>query len=223
MKTIVITGATGGLGREVTRRLLRDYTCVVFYRNEARFRELVEAAGRPANLHGIVANLTDAASVSDAIEETAAAHDVPYALVHLAGAFAAGSTEETSLDDFERLFETNFTSAFVAVRAILPHLRHRKSGRIIAIGSSAVAARNPGMVAYNVSKSALITFMESLGRELDGSGITANVLLPGSLATPAMKESGATDLVPLERVAETIAVLLSDHASAINGAAIHIA
>ena len=97
----------------------------------------------------------------------------------------------------------------------------QRPGRIIAISSIASIQKPAGIAAYAVSKSALNTLIEVTAKEVAGSGITANALLPDSLDTPGTRKSMPdAKLVPLERVAESIVFLLSDAASNINGALI---
>lgn len=132
-----------------------------------------------------------------------------YALVHLAGGFAAGS----SADDFAKMFETNVFTAVKAVDATAPHLQD--GGRIVAISSVATVGKPAGLAAYVAAKSALNAFIETLAKDLAERQITANAILPAAMDTPA--NAGQEKLVPRAQVAETIAFLLSDAASRITG------
>lgn len=202
MQTVVITGGTGGLGTAVVERLSRDYRVVVLYRSTP-----------PAGVAGVRADLLDEQSVRDAFAEVGEL----YALVHLAGGFAPGAVPSTSLATWTEMLSLNTTAAFLAIREAL--LRLTKPGRIVAAGSVASVEHGTGAAAYTVSKSALNALIETTAREQKGKGITVNAVLPGSMATPAMlAEMDASKLVPLDRVAETIAFLLSEAAASINGA-----
>jgi NAD(P)-dependent dehydrogenase (short-subunit alcohol dehydrogenase family) len=163
MKTVVITGGTGDLGRVVVPRLLREYRCAVLFRDEAQFKKL----GQFENLIGI--QLDRMKSVAPV-----------YALVHLAGAFAMGG----SVEDFSRMLEANLLSAVRAVDAVRPHLE--KNGRIVAISSAASLSKPKGMAAYVSAKAALNAFVESLAKEF-----TANAVLPGTIDTDAKRENVA--------------------------------
>ncbi|HEU4521055.1 MAG TPA: SDR family oxidoreductase, partial [Thermoanaerobaculia bacterium] len=91
-------------------------------------------------------------------------------------------------------------------------------GRIIAISSAASLSRPAGLAAYNASKAALNAYIETLAKDLKGRAITANVLVPTSLDTDAnRKEMPEQRLVKRTNVAEMIALLLSDQASAVTG------
>lgn len=220
-RSILITGGTGGLGHAVVARLLAEYTCVVLYRSADAWRALEQAVGSSAQLHGVAANLADEAAVNEAVNTARDRWGPLWGLVHLAGGFEGGSVAETTLETWNRMLTLNLTSAFITAKAVLPQLREQGTGRIITIGSAAVASRIGGLAAYTVSKAGLNVLTETLANDLKGTGITANTLLLGSLATPAMRENmNPNQLVPLDRVTDTIAFLLSDAAASITGASI---
>jgi len=197
MQTLIITGGTGGLGEVVVEHLARDYRCVLLRHQDT--------------------DLEDAASVREAVARV----DEPYGLVHLAGGYAGGKVSETDDATWQKMIALNLTSSFNVIRETLARMRRDQPGRIVAISSEATRTKFAGAAAYTISKSGLNVLIELTAAELAGSGITANALLPGSLATPAMRKAMPdAKLVPLERVAETIAFLLSDAAASINGALI---
>ncbi len=223
-RPILITGGTGGLGRAVVDRLLADHTCVVLYRSPAAWKALQQAFGVTERLHGVEADLTDEAAVQRAVAQARAWVGPLYGLVHLAGGFlAGGSVEETTIDTWQRLLAQNLTNAFVTMRTVLPQLRERGAGRIVAVGSAAALTKPAGIAGYVVAKASLNVLTDVLAKELKETGITVNIVLPGSMATPEMlKQMSRDKLVPLERVAATIAFLLSDAAASITGASIPI-
>jgi NAD(P)-dependent dehydrogenase (short-subunit alcohol dehydrogenase family) len=189
VKSILITGATGGLGSEVLARLERDYRCIPLVRSESSRNELRNAI----------------VSVDELREPV-------YALVLLAGAFTMGS----SIADFEAMLDANLMSAVRTVEATRTKIED--GGRIVAIGSAASLTKPAGMAAYVASKAALNAYIESLANELRPRRITANALLPTALDTPAMRKSmPANRLVTLDRVTETIAFLLREDAAAVTG------
>lgn len=193
MRTLVITGGTGGLGTEVVRRLSTDYRCHVLGHDDV--------------------DLTDETSVRAAFDKTGEI----YGLVHLVGGWAGGTVRDTSLDTWSNMLAVNTTTAFLAMRAALPHLT--TPGRIIAVSSIATLRPPGGNAAYTVAKSALNAFVQVLAAEERKNRITVNAILPDSMATPAMlrDNADASKLVPLDRVAETIAFLLSDAAQGTSG------
>lgn len=209
MQPLLITGATGGLGTEVVRQLRDEYDVVALYRSPAGFAEL--------NVRGVQADLADPASVRAAVRSIG----TPYGLVHLAGGFAMGSLAETSDDTWAKMLDLNLTAAFVAIRETLAVMDRNAPGRILVISSDAARAKAPGSVAYTVSKSALNVLIELLAKELNGTRITANALMPSALDTPAMRaEMPREKLVPLDRVAATLRFLLGEAGANISGALI---
>lgn len=185
MQTIVITGGTGDLGSVVVPRLLTEYRCIVPYRTAQSFEKLA----RHENLIGVprLENVSD--------------HAPLYALVHLAGGFARGS----SPDDFTKMIEINLMPAVRAVDAVRPHLVD--GGRIVAISSAVSLTKPAALAAYAASKTALNTFVETLAKELKDRSITSNALLPHTIDTDAKRRT----------VAESIARLLSIEAGQLTG------
>lgn len=204
MRPLIVTGATGGLGTAVMQHLSGTYDCVALTRS--------------------MADLSDPASVRRAVRSIADEQGPPYGLLHLAGGYAGGSFLDTSDETWSQMLSLNLTAAFTVIRETLAVMDHAVPGRIIAIGSDAARTKAPGSVAYTISKSALSTLVEVVAKELEATPITLNALLPAALDTPAMRRSvPRARLVPLARVAETIAFLLSEPAANISGALIPLA
>ncbi|HEX6087062.1 MAG TPA: SDR family NAD(P)-dependent oxidoreductase [Thermoanaerobaculia bacterium] len=215
MRTLLITGATGGLGSEILPYLAGAYDCVALYRSESSFNALRDSVG--GALRGVQADLGDPESVRNAVRSTG----TPYGLVHLAGGFAPGTLAKTDDAAWANMLSLNLTAAFVVIRETLAAMNHAAAGRIIVISSEASVTKPAGSVAYTVAKSGLNTLIEVVAKELRGTGITANALLPSSLDTAAMREVMPREkLVPLARVGETLAFLLSDAAANVTGALI---
>lgn len=192
MKTLVITGGTGGLGTFVVERLRRNYECVLLNRPEV--------------------DLLDELSVRAALQRV----DEPYGLVHMAGGWTGGKVSETTGETWSKMLGLNLTSSFHAIRDTLARMNRDQPGRIIAISSIATLKKDATSAAYTISKTALNSLIEATAAELKGTPITVNALLPDTLGTPANGGNG----VPLERVADTIEFLLSEAAARISGALI---
>ena len=112
------------------------------------------------------------------------------------------------------------------IRAVLPHMRARGSGRILAIGSKAAVEPAPIAGIYAASKAALVSLIRTVARENSDRKITANVILPGTMDTPANRTSdpGAdfSKWVDPAQVAALLVHLMSDHSSQISGAVVPI-
>ena len=209
MKTLIVTGGTGGLGETVVRRLSQTYRCVLLYHSTP--------PDTAPNVEGLKADLNDESSIRAAIAQI----DEPYGLVHLAGGYAGGSVSETATETWQKMIGLNLTSSFFVVRESLARMKRGQPGRIVAISSEASTSKLASAAAYTISKAGLNTLIELTAAELAGTGITANALLPGSLDTPATRKwMPNAKLVSLEQVSGTIEFLLSDAAAAITGALI---
>jgi NAD(P)-dependent dehydrogenase (short-subunit alcohol dehydrogenase family) len=148
-------------------------------------------------------------------------------MVALVGGWAGGrDVDETDDVRFERMLDLNLRSAFYSVRAALPHLKQAGWGRIILVGSRAAVDYPSGQAAFNIAKAGVVALGKSVAQELDGTGVTANVLMPSVIDTPATRESlPFADYVNWPTPDEIAAVaefLLSEESEVINGAEIPV-
>jgi NAD(P)-dependent dehydrogenase (short-subunit alcohol dehydrogenase family) len=148
-------------------------------------------------------------------------------LAHLVGGFTGGQTiADTDDATFKRMLDMNLMSAFHILRAVLPPMRQAGSGRIIAIGSR--AAESPGAMvgAYSASKAALVSLIRTVAIESKDLGITANVILPGTIDTPAnrkdMPAADTSQWVQPVSIASLIVWLAGDGGKDVTGAAIPV-
>ncbi|MGH9496257.1 MAG: SDR family NAD(P)-dependent oxidoreductase, partial [Candidatus Sulfotelmatobacter sp.] len=148
-------------------------------------------------------------------------------LAHLVGGFAGGSTvAETDDATFQRMFNMNLSSTFHILRAVIPEMRKAGGGRIVAIGSRAAEEPGPQVGAYSASKAAVVSLMKTVALENKDAGITANVILPGTMDTPtnrtAMPKADTSQWVQTESVASLIVWLAGDAGKDVTGAAIPV-
>jgi NAD(P)-dependent dehydrogenase (short-subunit alcohol dehydrogenase family) len=122
--------------------------------------------------------------------------------------------------------DLNLTSAFYALRETIPHLRKSKSGRIVAIGSLAAKEPQPNLGAYVIFKTALSMLVQTVARENADTGLTANVILPGTMDTPAnrqaMPNADFSKWLNPKDVAELILWLADERAAHVTGTVIPI-
>ena len=142
-------------------------------------------------------------------------------LVGAVGGFAAGSLLETDEATWRRMLDLNLTSAFAATKAVAPHMVRAHYGRIVLVASRAVVVPAGGVLAYTVSKVGVIALAQALARELGLHGVTVNAVLPSTMDTPAnraaMPDSDRRGWVPVEAVADAIAILAREASAHITG------
>jgi NAD(P)-dependent dehydrogenase (short-subunit alcohol dehydrogenase family) len=221
-RVVLITGARGGLGTFVTQRFLATGATVV-----GTERNISQKDFAAANFVALPADLTKSAAVAGAISSLIERHGRLDVLVHLLGGFAGGkSVTETDDATWQQMQDLNLTSAFYLLRAAIPHLRKSGSGRIVAIGSLAAVEPHAGLGAYVTFKSALLSLVRTVALENKDAGLTANVVLPGTMDTPAnrkaMPGADSSKWVKPGDVADLILWLADEHAKNITGAAIPI-
>ena len=221
-KTALVTGASGGLGTHVTKALLDAGFAVVGLSPKIRQSDFdhPKFTAVPAALDSLDA----AKKATDSVIARFGKIDV---LAHLVGGFAGGQTV-ADIDDatFQRMFDMNLNSAFHILRAVLPHMRKAGAGRIIAIGSRAAEDPGPTVGAYSASKAALVSLIRTVALENKDAGITANVILPGTMDTPTnrrdMPGADTSQWVHPASVASLIVWLASDAGKDVTGAAIPV-
>jgi NAD(P)-dependent dehydrogenase (short-subunit alcohol dehydrogenase family) len=215
---ILITGAGGGLGSAVVEAFLA--TGATVYGADLVWKHQPHTNAR---FHPIEANLLQASEC----ERVAKAASPVDALLHLVGGFAGGQpVAETSDETWQRMLDMNLRSAYSMFRAVLPQMVKARRGRIVAIGSHVVLEPVANLAAYNASKAALVSLVETVALECKDSGITANVILPSVIDTAAnraaMPSADYSKWVTPESIAGMLVWLASDAARDVTGAVIKI-
>ncbi len=221
-KVVLITGAKGGLGSFVTQRFLATGATVI-----GTSRSISKEDFPGLNFVPLPVDFTKAAAVREAVETVVSRFGELDVLVHVLGGFAGGQTvAETDDATWEQMRDLNLTSAFYVLRAAIPHLRKSGNGRIIAIGSLTAVEPHAGLGAYVTFKSALATLVRTVALENRDAGVTANLILPGTMDTPANRKSmPAADFSKWVRpgdVADLALWLAEDHAAQVTGTVIPI-
>jgi len=230
-QVVLVTGATGGLGRSVVKRLLDSGASVAAaYRDEARYRDLVELVGEAKNaLSGFKADVTSEEDVQGLVEAVVRRHGRIDAILNLVGAYRGGSEiAATAVDDWDFLIRTNLRSAFLCCRAVLPVMAKAGRGRIVSVAARpAVESRGRAKSgAYAVSKAGVIVLTQAIAEETRRSGITATCIVPATIDTPRNRAEitggDPSKWAPPDDVAAVIVFLISDAAAVTSGAVIPV-
>ncbi|OSQ28497.1 3-oxoacyl-ACP reductase FabG [Thalassospira sp. MCCC 1A03138] len=225
-ETILVTGASKGIGAATARRLASDgFDIVVHYHSDQTGAEAVRddiiALGRNARL--IRFDIADRDATRTAIEADIADHGAPYGVILNAGLTRDGPFPALEDDDWDRVLHTNLDGFYNVIKPlIMPIIQRRKGGRIVALTSIAGIAGNRGQVNYAASKAGIIGAVKSLALELAKRKITVNAVAPGVIETRMTGDLPADEvkaMIPMRRygttdeVAGTIAFLCSPDAS----------
>jgi NAD(P)-dependent dehydrogenase (short-subunit alcohol dehydrogenase family) len=221
-KVALVTGANGGLGTSVTKALLDAGYSVVGLAPKIDVSDFDHP-----HFTALPARLDSLDAAKKAVETVIAHFGRIDLLAHLVGGFAGGSTvAETDDATFQRMMNMNLNSTFHILRAVIPPMRKAGAGRIIAIGSRAAEEPGPKVGAYSASKAAVVSLMKTVALENKDLGITSNVILPGTMDTPAnraaMPNADTTQWVQTESVASLIVWLAGDAGKDVTGAAIPV-
>ncbi len=196
--TILVTGATDGLGRRVARELAAKGAAVLLHgRSPERLEASLEELGRETggeDLHPYLADLSSLAEVRDLADRILSEHDRLDALVNNAGIISR--EREESGDGHELTFAVNYLSHFLLTGLLLPLFKHSAPARIVNVasaGQSPIDFDDPmlergydAMGAYTRSKLAQVMFTMELAGRLQGAGVTMNALHPASLMDTKM-------------------------------------
>jgi len=199
-ETVLVTGGAGDIGRALARRFLTDgHRVVLLDRNKAALDVAAQELPDGDRLARIVADVTDGASIREAVAQAEAGFGRISVLVNNAGGVIAPTLAATNEAAWLADLELNLNGAWRCVRAVQDGMVARGRGIIINI-SSANATGIYGYPAYSAAKAGLEHFTRFLAVELGRYGIRANAIAPGSVKTQAWNERVAQDPEILERV-----------------------
>lgn len=177
-----VTGVSSGFGLEITKQLLSRGDIVAgTVRNPQSTKEL--AARHPDTFVRLTLDVRDRKALRDAVDRTAEKFGRLDVLVNNAGYGLFGAAEELSDDDIDAIVATNLLGSITAVRAALPHMRRRRSGRIIQISSYGAQVAYPGNSLYHATKFGIEGFCESVAQEVAPFGIRFTIVEPGGART----------------------------------------
>jgi NAD(P)-dependent dehydrogenase (short-subunit alcohol dehydrogenase family) len=231
-KVVAITGAAGGIGRELCRFFAGQRAAVAALDRSVSVSEFAEELRRTGvRIESAVVDIVDANAVASAFAAFASALGPIDILINNAGATKHPTLERTTPDGFAEEIGINLIGAYNCTYAVLPDMKERRAGAIVNIGSvNGLSAL--GDAGYSAGKAALISLTRSLAQEFGRYNIRVNIVCPGTVRTPIWDERLAKNpsvLAQLERwyplgrivepieVMRAVAFLASDAASAITG------
>lgn len=240
-KVVIVTGASSGIGRATAVRFGKEGARVALAaRRKERLdevaREIEASGGRAFALPGDVTREADRKRL---VDETLAKWSGLDVLVTAAGIIAFGTVENTTLPDFQKMFDINVVSIFHLMNLSMPHLLERK-GNVVNVSSVNGLRSFPGLLAYCSSKSALDQLTRCAALEMAAKGVRINAVNPGVVVTELHRQGGLDEQAyaaflersktthPIGRVgtgedlAALITFLASEEASWITGATVNI-
>jgi NAD(P)-dependent dehydrogenase (short-subunit alcohol dehydrogenase family) len=221
-KVVLVTGANGGLGTYVTQAFLDAGATVI-----GTSRKIQQSDFNHPGFTAMPAEIGTREGARVLVDQLVARFQKLDVLVHTVGGFAGGpSIADTDDATFQRMFELNVSAVLHILRAAIPALRRGGNGRLVAIGSRAALEPGVGVGAYSASKAAMVSLIRTVALENKDSGLKANVILPGTMDTPANRKSipnaDTSKWVRPAAVASLITWLASDAGKDINGAVIPV-
>lgn len=211
-KTALVTGAAGGIGQEVAKRLAADgFSILVNYTGDSRKANDVVNGIKNAGGQAVAvkADIADEAEVASLFEGALAATGQMDVVVHCAGVLANFPIIRNDVKAFDKVIAVNLRGTFLVLAQAAQHVAD--GGRIIALSSSVIAKSTPTYGAYIASKAGIEGMVRVLANELRGRNISVNAVAPGPVATPFFLEGKSEEVIaqmskiaPIERLGEPI-------------------
>jgi short-subunit dehydrogenase len=196
MQTVLITGASTGIGFELAKLFARDkYKLVLSANNQARLTACAEriAAEYDVPVEAIAQNLAKPGAAKKLVDEINKRNLDIDVLVNNAGFGVLGLFARTEVGRETELLQVNVVALTELTKLLVPGMVERQSGKILNVGSTAGFVPGPGMAVYYASKAYVLSFSEALANELHGTGVTVTVLCPGPTRTEFQARAGITD------------------------------
>lgn len=223
---VLITGASGALGRSVVARFLEAGDSVLAVgATEGALAEL-KGLGSEEALTLRRADLAAGPEVERLFDEEVSGAGVPRAVVHLVGGFRWSRFADMSDADWTYLLKLNLETTFRVFRECARRFEAARGGAVVAVSSPAALLGEAGVGGYAATKAGVLRMVESLAREMAPFGGRANAVLPGTMDTPAnraaMPDADPSKWARTEDVAAVIHFLTTPAAAAVNGAAVQV-
>jgi NAD(P)-dependent dehydrogenase (short-subunit alcohol dehydrogenase family) len=223
-KTVLVTGATDGLGRALAARAYREgWDVLVHGRSEEKLAEVADELPGVRTFRADLAALAEVAALADAVRGATGRLDALVSNAGIGFTEPGGGARLESADGHELRFAVNYLAGYALTRRLLPLLRASAPARVVQVASAGQAAIDfddvmlergyDGVRAYGQSKLAQIMFAIDLGAELEGTGVTATALHPGTyMPTKMVTGEGIAPVTPLEHGLDATWRLVADPA-----------
>jgi NAD(P)-dependent dehydrogenase (short-subunit alcohol dehydrogenase family) len=212
MKTIIITGASGNLGKTTVEKFLAAGHRVLAFTSPSKPSQF----NNNPQLETYALDLTDENAVTDTLTKILAQHPVIDGALLLAGAYGGGSLKDTDSATLRKMMTINFDTAYFIARPLHLHMQKQDNGgRIVLVGSRTAlrAADAKGSLAYALSKSLLFNFAEYLNAEGAKLNVVTSVIAPSTIDTPdnrkAMPNADFSNWVSTDEIAETLLFIVN--------------
>ena len=197
-RTVLLTGAAGGIGSALARQLSDAGARLALVDRDAD--RLVALADLPgATTHAV--DLTERAALGPLVDEVVAAHGRLDVLICNAGLTVFGPFAELAPDEIDAMLDVDLTHVLHLVASALPHLRARDEAHVVLVSSMAGLQAFPFQSVYSAAKHGLRAYGEALRWELAAEGIGVSTILPGTIATPFLDNAGTHDAEQSDQLA----------------------
>jgi 2-hydroxycyclohexanecarboxyl-CoA dehydrogenase len=239
-RVALVTGAAGGIGSAICKRLLEEsMTVIACDIDKSKLDELVESMDSK-NIHPLVLDITNKEDVNLAVNEVVSKHGAVETLINNAGWDIAKPFLETEPDFWDKVISINLLGPLNLHHALLPHMIENGGGKVVNIASDAGRVGSSGEAVYSACKGGIIAFTKTISRECANKGIRANTVCPGPTDTALFRSfvgegdfgqkiyDGLKKAIPLKRVGEPedipglVAFLSSKDADFITGQTISV-
>jgi 3-oxoacyl-[acyl-carrier protein] reductase len=204
----VVTGGASGIGLGIASRLAAEGARLSLWDRDGE-RLAAVTATLPGSSHRLIVDMTDAAAVQHAADETVSEYGRIDILIASAGITGPNATSwDYSVADWDRVIEVNLNGVYYTCRAVVPHMLRAGDGRIVNIASIAGKEGNPNAAAYSASKAGVIALTKALGKELAATNIRVNCVAPAAVRTPLFAQMTEAQIdymlskIPLGRFGE---------------------
>lgn len=228
-KVVLVAGGTGGLGRAVSLAFLGEGArVVVTARSAAEVEDLRSAAGEGSpRVEAQAVDVTDEAAARELVRGIVEREGRLDVLVNCVGGYTGGTKLwQERADALDRMLALNLRSGWVLARAAVPAMLERGSGALVNVAATAALEHGAGLGAYSASKAAAVALVDSLAKDLAGTGVRANSVLPHLIDTEAnrkaMPKADFSKWPKPEEIARVVLFLASEDAKLVHGAAIPV-